>query len=289
MENAEERKDGDYERKGYLTEDFRLFHLNDKKEMNFSYHYHEFDKVILFLHGNVKYMIEGREYDLKPYDFILVGRHEIHGAQVDFSENYERIILYVSRDFLCRFDGKEHAYSLSDCFHTAKKTKTHVVRFPANVGAELRQLLETVERDAREEKKEYAGPLQTQTDLIRFLIRLNASCRDEKYAFHPEAHYNEKIVEIIEYIMAHLGDDLSIDGIADAFFISKYHMMRLFKEDTGYSMHQYITEKRLLKAKSMLLSGETAQAASMECGFKEYSAFCRAFKKWYGMAPSEVK
>ena len=65
-------------------------------------------------------------------------------------------------------------------------------------------------------------------------------------------------------------------------------MMRQFKEETGYSIHQYILEKRLLAAKGLIREGMSAGAAALECGFQDYSAFARAFKKKMGMAPSEA-
>ena len=64
-------------------------------------------------------------------------------------------------------------------------------------------------------------------------------------------------------------------------------MMRKFKEETGYSMHQYILEKRILAAKNKILSGTPATIACMECGFKDYSTFSRAYKKLLNKLPSE--
>ncbi|MBP7348396.1 MAG: helix-turn-helix domain-containing protein [Butyrivibrio sp.] len=285
-----EMQDGDYQQQGYLNRDFRFFHICDRKKIDFSYHYHEFDKIILFLRGNARYIIEGREYELKPYDFVLVNRYDIHKAVVDFTEDYERIILYIRHDFLtaCHAEG-EHPYSLADCLEEARKRKMHVVRFPANISADLYNDLQLLDRDIAEEDRNYAGELLTRTDLIRFLIRLNAACMQGETAFHPEARYNRKIIDIIEYIMEHLGDDLSIDEIADRFYISKYHMMRIFKADTGYSIHQYISEKRILMARNLILEGMPATSASLESGFRDYSSFCRAFKKQLDILPSELK
>ena len=61
-----------YEKRGYLNSEFRLFHLTDKESGEIKTHYHDFDKITIFLKGRVSYMIEGRTYDLKPYDIVLV-------------------------------------------------------------------------------------------------------------------------------------------------------------------------------------------------------------------------
>ena len=62
-----------YTKKGYLNSEFRLFHLTDRETQEVAYHYHDFDKITIFIKGSVSYMIEGKSYDLKPYDIVLVG------------------------------------------------------------------------------------------------------------------------------------------------------------------------------------------------------------------------
>ena len=107
--------------------------------------------------------------------------------------------------------------------------------------------------------------------------------------FKPEARYNRKVIDLITYINENISSDLSIDLLADHFFLSKYHMMRIFKNETGYSIHQYISEKRILQAKTLIMSGVPATNACLECGFKDYSSFSRAFKNQMGMLPSEIR
>ena len=43
----------EYEKQGYLNQDFRLFHLTDEKQRDFSYHYHDFSKIVIFIRGDV--------------------------------------------------------------------------------------------------------------------------------------------------------------------------------------------------------------------------------------------
>ena len=67
--------------RGYLTEEFRLFHLRDQKQLQLDYHYHPFDKIVIPLSGQVTYLVEGCTYYLRPWDILLVGRGEIHRRQ----------------------------------------------------------------------------------------------------------------------------------------------------------------------------------------------------------------
>lgn len=274
-----------YEKKGYLDYDFRLFHLKDNVEKEYEYHYHDFDKILFFISGSVNYVIEGKTYALKPYDIVLVNRQEIHKPEVDFSVPYERYILYLSPEFLER-EGAETC-SLRACFEQAAGEKSNVIRISAMKNTRLLSRLREMETELQR-KEEYGTKLYGKLLLLQFMVELNRACLEDASAYSHSAVYNEKIVAILEYINEHLNKPLSIEDIADAFFLSKYHMMRQFKEETGYTMHRYITEKRVLLARDMIMSGVPATKASLECGFQDYSTFSRAFKNKFKRNPSEI-
>ena len=275
----------DYEQKGYLDEDFHFFHIRSSENLEVPFHYHDFHKLILILSGDVKYYIEGLEYQLMPFDFVLVNRFFIHKPERGEDQgkgDYDRIILYLKDEFL-------EKYGLLDAFEKARQLKSYVVRFPGNVSASIYELLEILEKDLSVRDKEYAGELTVRLDVLRVLIAFNKACVSEDMGFKPEARYNRKVIELIEYITDNLTCDLSIDSLADHFFMSKYHMMRIFKSETGYSIHQYITEKRVILARNLIMSGTAATAACLDCGFKDYSSFSRAFKNQLGILPSDIR
>lgn len=117
-----------YEKKGYLSSDFRLFHLTDRSIPNIKYHYHEFDKITILIKGNVHYTIEGRTYQLEPYDMVLVRHNEIHRPIVDTTTPYERIIIYISPTFIENYRTQD--YDLGYCFQKAAKRNPVCFGFP---------------------------------------------------------------------------------------------------------------------------------------------------------------
>ena len=100
-----------------------------------------------------------------------------------------------------------------------------------------------------------------------------------------DIEYDEKVNNIIHYINENLYSDLSLDSLAKIFYLSKYHLLREFKKHSGYTVHQYIHQKRLIMAKSLLKDGLTVTEVCNRCGFGDYSNFIRAFKKAFGAPP----
>lgn len=271
-----------YEKTGYLQEPFRLFHIKDNAVGEVNLHYHDFYKLIVFYHGNVTYMIEGKSYLLEPGDIVIVNRYDIHKPTVDPSVTYERSILYISQECLesCRADGYDPFF----CFTQAAEQKAYVLRLGGFAGTKAGRLLSELEEKAQR----YGRAVEESLLFGLFLLEVNRICMEGETArvIHPGAIYNQKIIDLLAYLGEHLFEAISIDDLAETFYISKYHMMRQFKQETGYTIHRYITEKRIAAAKEKLLSGVPAVKAGEECGFSDYSTFLRAFQGCVHMTPT---
>ncbi len=273
-----------YLKQGYLYDDFRMFHILDHCEREQDFHYHDFHKIVIFIRGNVNYNIEGKSYKLSPFDIVLVRKGDIHKPEYVAGEPYERVVFFVSDAYLERHKTEE--YSLANCFQRAKEAYSDVLRFPAMVNTTLMEIVGKLEQNGAENR--YAGKLYGSALFIEFLVLLNRACLEEKSCFSRNVMYNQKMIDMIRYINEHLKEELSIDRLAEQFYISKYYMMRQFKEETGYTIHNYIIEKRVQAAHQLILAGVSATKACYECGFKDYSTFSRAYKGRMKKSPSEI-
>lgn len=280
----DEGKDGSYEKSGYLYDDFKMFHIKDNMEREYAYHYHDFYKLLIFLRGNVTYSIEGKSYKLKPFDMVLVNKEAIHRPEVSASEPYERIVFYISGEYLEKH--KTGDYDLAYCFMRAKEEGFEVLRFPAMMNARLLSVVEEIENNGREDAR-YAAALYANVLFMEFMILVNRGCKEGVGTFEHSANFKQKTIDLIQYVGEHLKEDLTIEELSERFYISKFHMMRQFKEETGYTIHQYITEKRVLLAKSLMVTGMSATQACFASGFKDYSTFLRAYKRRMQKSPTE--
>ncbi len=266
------------EKTGYLNEDFRLFHIKDQIQKDYHYHYHDFHKIIIFLSGKVSYHIEGKNYHLSPWDILLVSRGAIHKPEIDFSLPYERFILWIRKDI-------QYA-ELNTCFQKANDRSFSLIRLDSRLQERIKDILPELERSFREKK--FGDSLLRKALFTQFLVYVNRIFLEKQYITDQKSYSSDSRIEgLLRYINLHLTDELSIDSLSERFFFSKYHLMRKFKEETGYTIHSYIVSKRLFLARSLLSQGAPVMKAASQSGFRDYTAFVRAYKKQFGAPPSQ--
>ena len=127
------------------------------------------------------------------------------------------------------------------------------------------------------------------TLIMQLLIRIRRMADNGDAAAQSEAHYDPKIAQVMSYINENLCGELSVDVLAERVFLSKYHFMRLFKAQTGVTVHTYVRQKRLVNAARLIREGTPAAKAAADSGFTDYSAFHRAFRESFGMSPGKLK
>lgn len=266
------------EKTGYLNEQFRLFHLKDQTRKEFSYHYHDFHKVVIFISGKAAYHIEGKAYQLKPWDILLVNRHAIHRPEIDSSVPYERFILWVQNDIPWQ--------ELLKCFQKANDRSYNLVRLNSALQEKMKDILFELENSAKSD--EYGREILTQSLFLQFMVYLNRIFLEKQYIFDKKSYtFDSQIASILQYINHNLKEDLSVETLSARYYVSKYHLMRKFKQETGYTLHNYIVNKRLLMARTLISNGMPVTKAAQESGFAEYSTFSRAYRKQFKTNPSE--
>lgn len=274
-----------FRREGYLREDYRYFHLRDTAGQERDFHFHDFDKLVILLSGRVDYTVEGVTYSLLPWDVLLVKHHTIHRAVIDQKVPYDRVVLYLDAQFADRyFPGA----ALMECFQLADRQGCHRL----SPGPEEKRLLsDLVERlDNAQEDEDFGADAVRDTLMIQLLVFINRMIRrGESLPAREMSAYDPKIARALSYINENLGRDMSVEEIAEYAYLSKYYFMRLFKAQTGTTVHAYLRQKRLLNAARLIREGAAVSKAAEDSGFRDYSAFYRAFRETFGISPGQLK
>lgn len=242
-------------------------------------HHHDFYEIYMLLKGQVAYTVENHLYNMQPGDIILVSPLELHQARI-FSgrEAYERIVLWVSTDYLKALSST--GTDLSKCFATGH---ANLLRLPGADSASLRRELERL--SVFHGNADYGSDLLAKSSLTRVMVELNRAAMNDSTT---GSWRSDQVVDgVVAYINDHFSEPLTLDDLAERFFISKYHLLRKFDEQVGTTVHRYILQKRLIIAKQQISSGVTPSQASENCGFGDYANFYRAFRREYGVTPRQ--
>ena len=270
----------EYEKRGYLLENFRLFHLHSQSGTRVEYHYHEFCKLLLLISGRGGYVVDGQRYLLQPGDVVLIGSRSAHRPELEEDSAYERIIIYIDPDFL-----QQSSTDDCDLMQLFAAQHGHVLRMRENERKKVFALAAALEKELS--GAEYGRVLLSNGALLRLLVEIGRSQRREDALNpNPVTPNDPRVVEWMQYLDRHINEDLEMDALAERFFISKFHMMRLFRQETGFTIHTYLLQRRLLAARQLIERGMRATEACYRSGFRSYSSFTRAYNKHFGTTPT---
>lgn len=268
-----------------IEQDFELFSFEKCYEDNTPMHYHEdFYEVFFFQEGHVTYHIDMNQYRLEPGDMLLIPPNVMHWPFIhDSKKPYKRMFIWINREYL-RSIGTEDS-DLTKCFYSDKHG--YVLRLDQaellNMRLQISQLLEL------KEKPRFGDDLRRRALMTLLMLEVNRICMSPDTQRLPFTAPSQRIQIIVSFIDKHLEDqDLSIEAISGALYLSKSTIAKSFYGQTGITLHKYITKVRMNKAYQMLQKGMSANAVGQTLGYKDYSSFYRAFQREYGWSPSAM-
>ena len=261
---------------------FEFHHTYNETPPTVEFHQHPFYEIFFFLSGNVNYIIEGKNYNLRPGDVLLTSSSDIHRPDIRPGRPYERIVIWLADFFghLLEFYGED----LTACFTDSAIQDYRLIRPDSQNILHLKQLCAKISEAKR--SRELGSYALASAYLTEFLVHISRAYYDAPDSVKYDVTENEKVNQILLYINENLTEDLSLEHLAARHYTSKYYLSRQFKQFTGLSLYQYIMKKRLIVSRNMLRSGSTVMDACFQCGFGDYSNFLKAFKREFGKTPS---
>ena len=247
--------------------------------LKFERHCHDYYEVLYVVRGTGKYVVEGEEYPLKPQTLLLTRPYEYHCVCPDKGTPYERYVLQFKQELLpdtiatlamLKVD-RDHARGVYfDTNAISQRIRSEFTEMDA-----ARTMFEDIpDRSTKEET-------MIALSLMRVLLLLSLAT-----PYKNPTREEGLVARVISYLNLHLTKEVSLDKLAQHFFVSKYYLCHAFRKQTGISILTYITAKRIAVAEQLLANGEPATAVSYQVGFSNYSSFYRAFCKQTGVSPT---
>jgi len=249
------------------------------------HHQHNHYEIYYLLSGERYYFIKDRTYHVQKGNLILINSEEMHHTANISTPGFERIIVYFGKDFL---EGAKELLDGLDLFLPFEK-ECHMFTFGLHEQAEIENLLFTMLKEYKKDPKESLPDQKLfLMQLLRHAYKGMQKQNDEGFVYANSTH--KTITEVIDYITTHFQEELSLDNVAEKFFISPYHLSRTFKKYTDFTFSEYLNYIRIKEAKRLLEENnmnitEVGEAS----GFKSGTHFGRVFKAQTGMSPMAYK
>jgi AraC-like DNA-binding protein len=163
-----------------------------------------------------------------------------------------------------------------------------VFRADENGRAHLSRILHTLLAEYTRAEKE--GVPHNEAILAGYLYQLLFTMAYATNAYVPHDYADGRVTQATKYIKENYNQLSNIEEIAEHFYISKYHLCRIFNKNLGIPLIAYLNTIKIREACRMIKRGEeNLTEIAMQCGFNSSSYFCKVFKNEKGISPTEYR
>jgi len=244
-------------------------------------HIHDMYEIFLSLSDGLKFFVNDRVYPIGRGDVMLFSNIDLHRISAPTNRPYERYVVTFSPDMLPV--GGEDYGGLLDCFAHRDGLADHMLSLSDDEQREFIALASAIEEEGRAAAYGKVGQSLALCRLLLFINRVRLREPRElppiMYSAHPQVRL------VIDYIDANYDRAIRLDELSALCYLNKHYLCRLFRRETGFCIHDYMTFRRLSHAIAFLRSGESVGSTARLTGFESDTFFITTFKKNIGITP----
>ena len=241
-------------------------------------HHHQAFELYYIIKGEREYFIEDQFFKLGEGDLVIIPQNLLHRTE---GKGASRFLVYFTYDYLRRFFTQE----------TINHLKIHrplVFRPDDSTKDSLNLMLNTLLSEFNRVSKE--GTLLQSPQIAGYLYQILFTISTQNNAYIPQKYSDSRIENIVKYINENYSQITDIEEIAEHFYISKYHLCRIFNQNLGVPLITYLNTIKIRRACEMIQHERISLTEiAMKCGFNSSSYFCKVFKSEKGVSPTEYK
>lgn len=243
-------------------------------------HFHDHYELYYQIIGERYFFIKDRFYYIRPGDFVIIAKNEIHKTVTANQNLYRRMLINFKTSFIADILNTIDDIDLSNLFQ-----KSHIIRINNDDENYINKLLYKM-LDVYEHKPSgYKSFLKLQ--LVNILVYIN-NCKpyDSEGLKFPNAQYNK----ISEYINQNYNKKLTLDHLSEKFNMSPYYLSRTFKDVLDITFVEYLNFTRISASKKLILDTDLSMTEiAFEVGFDSSTYFTKVFKSITNITPLKYK
>ncbi len=249
------------------------------RERNFKeeLHCHNHIEIAYILSGKSLFNIDGKQYEVKKGDLIIINPNQVHNALILEPKNPSLEFFIGFTDF--KYENME--------YNTLFKDECPIIEASASTRKYFQNLIEAILHENEQNREGKYFMLKTYlTQLILLIIR-----EKNKEININETAKSKVSKEISEYFHNHFSEKISLEQLAKNMYLSPFYISKIFKEEIGDTPINYLIKIRLEHAKELLLSHPNLSIKEIASivGYDDAYYFSKIFKKYYEYSPAEFK
>lgn len=248
-------------------------------------HYHACYEIYYMLSGERYYFIKDSTFHVKKGDLVIINKYELHRTTCVNNPIHERIVINFKDEFL-----KGHLESINDIdLLNVFKQDMNVIILNINHQNYIESLLLRMVKENQRKTHGYYTYLKLMLmELLVFIGRYSQYAEVNKIE-HPGT-IDKKISDVARYINENYMHDVSLNSVAQIFYVSPFYLSKMFKKVTGFNFVEYINHVRIKEAQKILRGTKLSVPQVVEkVGFDSIPHFGRVFKKICGVSPLQYR
>ena len=239
-------------------------------------HYHNTFELYFLVNGEREYFLENKFYKVLQGDIVLIPGNVLHRTA---GKGASRILVYFSREALFE-------YFSENLINALPLDGSLVFRPDENVRRQIERELEILSGELQGGSVSRESKALCAISLVKILALIKQS--ENRYGF--ETYADGRIGDIVRYINDNYTEIDDIEQIAEKFYISKYHLCRIFNKNLGISLISYLNTIKIRGAVELMQSTDlNLTQIATRCGFNSSSYFCKVFKSEKGQTPAAYR
>ena len=262
---------------------FEVIYRNEKPTRVMPPHTHNAIEIYLNMTPLPNMLLGSNVMPLKENTLLIIPSYCVHQFTQLMDKEYERYIVTVSASWLEHFTVENPRYKyLTDTKHPLITELDD---------EQKSRLINRIQDFLKSERNNTFLEMSVFFDILRIVDELSHTAQTDNALISREhiTGTRKTVKAVIEYIDAHITENLRLADIADKFFLTPNHISRIFKQYTNIQISNYITLQRMTMAKQLFREGYTVSEAQALTGYASYEHFFRTFKKNVGMTPKEYR